>query len=326
MRRLAVTLLLAGGWLARPAPADEAHYWFPTELAAQVESGVHGGLVVGIERHGNGALVTVSGEAQPLGLPPPLAPVPPEATGDPTSLALPPGFTAPAELGHVRSGGLDAWEATLRVVEYVSARIALDEADGGAQDAASALARGRARCSGRANAAVGLLRAVGVPARVVHGVVFGERAARWHRWGEAWLGRLGWVPFDPGVAVGALSVRYIPMRGAGEGASLRGLRLLAIDERGFSALPIRNRLRLRPLQGATVRVVAARPGQQFWAALYGPGGSRRILQGTGEVVFSGLLAGRYRLVWAGDRALRQAALVLGGEAAVRLDLGRLEGS
>lgn len=326
MRLLAVLLAVAGGWLPRPALADEAHFWFPTELAAQVESGVRSGLVIGIERDGVGALVTVSSEIRPLGQTPPLAPVRPETTGDPTSLALPAGFVAPPEVAGIGSSGLDAWEATLRVVEYVSARIALDEADSGAQDASSVLARGRARCSGRANAAVGLLRAVGVPARVVHGVVVGERAARWHRWGEAWLGRLGWVPFDPGIAVGALSVRYVPMRGAGEGARLGGIRRLGIDERGYAALPVRNRLRLVPMQGATVRVASAQPARQFWAALYGPDGSRRIRRGTGEVVFSGLLAGRYRLVWSGGEKLRETEVVLGGEELVRLDLGRLEGS
>ncbi|MGV8040832.1 MAG: transglutaminase-like domain-containing protein [Thermoanaerobaculaceae bacterium] len=326
MRPVAVLLALAGGWLPRPAAADEAHFWFPTELAAQVETGVRGGLVVGIERDGAGALVTVSGEIRPLGQAPAVAPVRPEATGDRTTLTLPRGFVPPPELADIRTSGLDAWETTLRVVEFVSARVALDEADSGAQDASSVLARGRARCSGRANAAVGLLRAVGVPARVVHGVVVGERAARWHRWGEAWLGRLGWVPFDPGIAVGALSVRYVPMRGAGEGASLGGIRLLGIDERGYAALPIRNRLRLVPVQGVTVRVASAQPARQFWAALYGPDGSRRILRGTGEVVFSGLLAGRYRVVWADGQELRQAEVVLGGEELVRLDLGRLEGS
>jgi len=326
VRSVAVLLAVASGWLPRPALADEAHFWFPTQLAAQVESGVRSGLVIGIERDGTGALVTVSSEIRPLGRAPRLAPGHPEATGDLTSLALPTDFVPPKEVAEIGRAGLDVWETTLRVVEYVSARIALDEADRGAQDVASVLARGRARCSGRANAAVGLLRAVGVPARVVHGVVVGERAVRWHRWGEAWLGRLGWIPFDPGIAVGALSVRYIPMRGAGEGTSLDGVRCLGIDERGYAALPVRNRLRLIPIRGATVRVASARPAQQFWAALYGPDGSRRILRGTSEVVFSGLLAGSYRLLWSGGGNVRETEVVVGGEELVRLDLGRLEGS
>jgi len=325
VRGLAVALAAAGLWLPQPALADEAHYWFPTPLAAQVSSGARGGLVVGIERQGVGALVTVTSEPGPLGRPPALAAVRPDDTGDPASLALPPGFAVPPEILEIRRRSLDAWDATRRVVELVSARIALDEADSGAQDAASVLARGRGRCSGRANVAVGLLRAAGVPARVVHGVVVGERGARWHRWGEAWLGRLGWVPFDPGVAVGILSVRYIPMRGAGEGASLAGIRTLVIDERGFASLPMRNRLRQPPLRGASVRVVTRRPGSEFWAALYGPDGARRVARGSGEVVFSGLLAGRYRLVWGGAEGVRETQVVLAGETALRLDLGRLEG-
>lgn len=326
MRRLAVILMLASGWWGRPALGDEAHYWFPTELAAQVESGVRSGLVVGIEAAAAGALVTVSSEIRPLGRPPAFRPVRAERTGDPTSLWLPAGFATPPELLRLATKSADAWEATLRVVELVSAQVTLDEADTGAQDAASVLARRRGRCSGRANAAVGLLRAVGVPARVVHGVVVGARGARWHRWGEAWLEGQGWLAFDPGSSVGTVSVRYIPMRGAGEGASLGGIRVLAIDERAYAALPIRNRLRVVPVQGATVRVVSGRSEKEFWAALYAPGGARHVRKGNGEVVFSGLLAGRYRLVWAREGKLLEAAVEVSGEEQVRLDLGRLEGS
>ena len=109
-------------------------------------------------------------------------------------------------------------------VSFVSRTVALDEDDAGPQDAVSVLARGRGRCSGRANAAVGLLRRMGIPARVVHGLLLGDGGARWHRWGEAWLGPLGWTPFDPGAAVGLVSVRYLPLVGSGEGASLAGVR------------------------------------------------------------------------------------------------------
>ena len=196
----------------RPALADEAHFWFPTQLAAQVESGVRSGLVIGIERDGTGALVTVSSEIRPLGRAPRLAPGHPEATGDLTSLALPTDFVPPKEVAEIGRAGLDVWETTLRVVEYVSARIALDEADRGAQDVASVLARGRARCSGRANAAVGLLRAVGVPARVVR-CGGGRAGGAVAPVGRSVAGEARLIPFDPASRSGVVGALHPDARG-----------------------------------------------------------------------------------------------------------------
>lgn len=315
-----VTLL--GALLAQPAPADEAHYLFPAKLAARVETGVRGGLVVGVEPEVGGVRVTVSSEIRALahtvgaagGL---------GGHGDPSSVVVPASFVLPSELASLRGAGVDGWQVMVRVAEYVSVRIVMDEEDEGAQDAPSALARGRARCSGRANAAVGLLRAFGVPARVVHGIVVGDRSVRWHRWGEAWLGIFGWVPFDPGVAVGALSVRYVPMLGAGEGTPLSGIRVLGLDERGFAGIPVRNGMRVLPLRGVTLRCLGSADSEPFWAALYAPDGSRRVRQGPGPVVFASLLPGRYRLVWGQGQHTREVSLALGSEEEVFVRIGEV---
>jgi hypothetical protein len=285
-----------------------------------VESGEHGGLVVGIEPRSSGTLVTVSNLVLTLDEhPAPTAPDP-RLDSQSSSLLLPPAFRPPAELGELPAVPVDPWRTLVRVVEYVSYRIVLDEEDRGAQDVASVLARARGRCSGRANAAVGLLRAAGIPARVVHGVVVGDGRVRWHRWGEAWLDGLGWVPFDPGSAVGVVSVRYVPMRGAAEGAPLGGIRVQAIEELGYAGLPVRNGLRVLPVEGVTVRCQTGKLPGAFWAALYAPDGTRWVRRGPGEVVFSGLLPGRYRLVWAQREKLREAELTLGAAGFVRLDL------
>jgi len=161
---------------------------------------------------------------------------------------------------------------------------------------------------------------MGSTARVVHGVVVGDGRVRWHRWGEAWLDSLGWVPFDPGSAVGVVSVRYVPMRGAAEGAPLGGIRVQAIEELGYMGLPVRNGLRVLPVEGVTVRCQTGKRTGAFWAALYAPDGTRWVRRGPGEVVFSGLLPGRYRLVWAQREKLREAELTLGAAGFVRLDL------
>lgn len=308
--------------LALPVSSDEAHYLFPAKLAARVQTGVRSGLVVGVEPEIAGVRVTVSSEIRALARAVKGAEGAVEH-GDPRSVVVPASFALPSELASLRSAGLDDWQVLVRVVEYVSARIVLDEEDDGAQDAASALSRRRARCSGRANAAVGLLRTLGLPARVVHGIVVGDRAVRWHRWGEAWLDSLGWVPFDPGVAVGALGVRYVPLLGAGEGTPLAGIQVLGLDERGFAGIPVRNGLRVLPLRGATLRCLGGADGTPFWAALYAPDGSRRVRQGTGAVVFANLLPGRYRLVWGRGPNTGELSLSLSSEEEVQLRIGEV---
>jgi len=206
------------------------------------------------------------------------------------------------------------------VVAYVSERTALDEDDRGPQDGVSVLRRGRGRCSGRANLAIGLLRALGVPARAVHGLAVSAGGARYHRWGEAWLATLGWVPFDPGAAVGLVSVRYVPLSGPAEGLALDGVRALSVDERGFLGLTAWRGLRLLPAGGATLRCVAPSSAAPLAALLVGPDGSRWAREGRGELVFTGMLPGRYRILWSsnGESAVRDFVL---GSGDVRLEVG-----
>ena len=64
--------------------------------------------------------------------------------------------------------------------------------------ATGALEQREGDCTDYADLFVALCRARGVPARVAKGIVtdFGDDTSK-HSWAEAWLGRLGWVPFDP---------------------------------------------------------------------------------------------------------------------------------
>ena len=295
--RLAAALLavVCGG----VAFADEAAIFVPTALAARIEGGERSGLSVAVESRPDGAMVWVSQVVQAFPGTPAYPLAGPERCGDPTALEFPPSFVVPAELAGARAQGDSALEVVARAVEFVSQRITLDENDGGRQDGASVLMRGRGRCSGRANLAVGLLRAAGIPARAVRGMVVGSGSVRWHRWGEAWLGPLGWIAFDPGAAVGLVSVRYLPVRGSGEGTSLSGVRLVRINERGYAGLPVRRGLRILPVGGVTLRCLAPVGDPAITALLVGPDGSRWARQGQGEVVFVGMLPGRYRMVWRG---------------------------
>jgi hypothetical protein len=316
--RLAVGLLAV--MCAGVALADEAAIYLPTALAARIEVGERSGLSVSVEARPDGAMVWVSRAVQAFPGTPAYPLAGPEHCGDSGALDVPPSFTVPPELADVKAAGDSALEVVTRVVEFVSQRITLDENDGGPQDGVSVLGHGRGRCSGRANLAVGLLRAAGIPARVVRGLVVSKNGARWHRWGEAWLGPLGWIAFDPGAAVGLVSVRYIALRGSGEGSTLSGVRLERINEHGYVGLPVRRGLRVLPVGGATVRCLAPRSDPSITVLLVGPDGSRWARQGRGEVVFVGMLPGRYRIVWRGAGRPSALNLELRGEREVRVEV------
>jgi hypothetical protein len=317
MRLAAGLLALACGGVAF---GDEAAIFVPTALAARVEGGERAGLSIALEARPDGAVVWLNRAVQAL----PYAPVYPlsEPTRcvDPTALEVPPAFAIPPELADPPSQGESAFDVTARIVAFVSQRTTLDEHDVGLQDGISVLARGRGRCSGRANLAVGLLRAAAIPARVVRGIVVGKDGARWHRWGEAWLGELGWIAFDPGAAVGLVSVRYLPLRGSGDGSTLGGVRLERINEKGYLGLPVRRGLRVLPVGGVTLRCLAPAGDPAITALLVGPDGSRWARQGLGEVVFLGMLPGHYRIVWRGAGRTNALNLRLEGTGEVRVEL------
>lgn len=292
-----VGVALAAVTLAAAAWADEAHISMPLALAAQVETGDRHGHVVSVELSTHGAVVAVSRSVQALPISPrfplPLPADPP----DEQYLQTPPDFVVPPGIRRGIQGEGRALGVVEKVVSWISREVAIDDQDAGPQGAVAVLGRRRGRCSGRANAAVGVLRALGLPARPVHGVLVGDREARWHRWGEVWLGPLGWVAFDPGASVGLVGVRYVPMRGASAEMSLAGVHLLHLEERGYAALPRRGGIRVLPSGGATM--TCRPPAGSGWvtALLLGPDGVRRVKRGDGLIEFRGLLPGRYRLSW-----------------------------
>lgn len=234
--------LLAG--LARCAVADQLQLEMPVHLAARVIAGPTWDGAVTLEPK-DAFFVRVTVEARfhrsvwdnganlrGEGL------VPQEAGNIERLLPLPP------ELQAAQRGS--PWTRLVRIVLWVSRNVRLVEGDEGLQDAGSVLRRRVGRCSGRANLTVALLRQMGVPARVVHGLLVRSDGAVWHRWGEAFLGSLGWRPFDPGVAVGGVGVRYVPMVGADERLPLQGVRVVSLAEWEFAHLPWVQGLRVVP--------------------------------------------------------------------------------
>lgn len=229
------------------ALADQLQVLLPVPLAARVVAGPFwNGAVVMEPFAGGKVLVTVEASfsagspatgPRPYAVGPSLAPCALSQFCQ-VLMTLP----LPWELTGVKE--LSPWEKLVAVSRWVSRNVRQNEHDAFPQDAASVLRRREGRCSGRANLAVALLRQLGVPARVVSGLLFSSTRASWHRWGEAWMPEVGWMPFDPGVAVGVVGVRYLPMTGAGEGLPLSGITILRLQEDEFPHLPKRSGMKL----------------------------------------------------------------------------------
>jgi hypothetical protein len=87
-----------------------------------------------------------------------------------------------------------------------------------ANDALSVLASGEATFDGFVTLSCALLRAAGIPARTVSGIVlpgqvmewdWGERANLWHAWIEVYYPDLGWVPSDPQATINWIDSAHI---------------------------------------------------------------------------------------------------------------------
>ena len=92
------------------------------------------------------------------------------------------------------------YAATLRLSELVNRR--LEKAYGSSNDRASdVLAAGKGDCTEHSVLLVALARALGIPARLVHGLVYaryadGKDALYWHAWAEV-LSAGEWIAVDP---------------------------------------------------------------------------------------------------------------------------------
>ena len=147
------------------------------------------------------------------------------------------------------------WDASRRIVTWVSLNVAHDDAPGISAEPTAVLAAAKASCVGRSELACALLRASGIPARTIHGLLVtgtGRRAFELHRWIESWIDDLGWVPSDPGDSVLCLDARHV---------------FASTDEAPYlpesqSALRLRLVERARPLAsspGAKALVIGRRP-------------------------------------------------------------------
>lgn len=126
----------------------------------------------------------------------------PLAQGDP-SRYLKPTLAAPSNLGEIKDLALKISEPAdtetekiNRILAWMDANIAKEALD--SFTALDVLRSRRAECQGHAYLFAAFARALGIPARVVNGLVYSEAHGGFlfHTWNEAWIAGRGWRPVD----------------------------------------------------------------------------------------------------------------------------------
>ncbi len=126
-----------------------------------------------------------------------------------------------------------ALEAVEQVIAYTAGEIRYALPGPGAETAAATRLSGRGSCVGRSLLAEDLLVRAGIPARQVTGVLVAgspeeltpESRAAWnaglggvrHRWIEAYVPGIGWLPSDPGGLANRLTPRHLALASAPDG-------------------------------------------------------------------------------------------------------------
>lgn len=106
----------------------------------------------------------------------------------------------------------DAMKAAEKIIAAVFHGIAKEAGMRGSATATEVLRNGAGDCTEHAVLVVALMRAAGIPARVVDGIVLaanedGSGVAGYHAWAEIWLGQ--WVGVDATVGETGTSARYL---------------------------------------------------------------------------------------------------------------------
>ncbi len=126
----------------------------------------------------------------------------PLAQGDPKRY-LAPSLAAPSNLRQIKDlaeeinqGSTGEEQTIARLLAWIDANIAKEAVD--AFTAADVLHARRAECQGHAYLFAAFARALGIPARIVNGIVYSEPHGGflYHSWNEAWISGRGWRPVD----------------------------------------------------------------------------------------------------------------------------------
>lgn len=113
------------------------------------------------------------------------------------------------EVGH---GAGDDWTVSARLLTWVSLNIRHEDEPGHRETPVEVLQHRTATCVGRSLLAADLLRAAGIPARTVHGLLAEARDGGTfllHRFVETWIDGVGWIPSDPGESIHGVDARHV---------------------------------------------------------------------------------------------------------------------
>jgi transglutaminase-like putative cysteine protease len=95
------------------------------------------------------------------------------------------------------AGQPDAWQSAIAVADWVYRNITYQITGAGARQC---LADRQGDCGPKSYLTIALLRAAGIPARMVGGVMYASGRFGQHYWVEAWMGEAAdWVPLEPTV-------------------------------------------------------------------------------------------------------------------------------
>lgn len=184
----------------------------------------------------------------------PIASDPPEDLApllEPSSLIESDDPAIVAKAKELTEGATDAWQAAKRIGEWVAQNISYRIAD--SPSAKLCLDTGHGDCGPHATLSIALLRAAGIPARLVGGLTYAPQyggSFGQHAWVEAWVGG-HWVCFDPTTGeidqLSAVHVKVFEGLGAVQPKSLEILEYEGGD------VAAEGGLRARPMPWATDR-------------------------------------------------------------------------
>jgi hypothetical protein len=165
---------------------------------------------------------------------------------NPTSSAQSDDTKIIAKAKEIVGGETNALLAAQRVVNWVNGNLDKRSGARGAATATEVLAEGAGDCTEHSALAVALLRAAGLPARQVDGIVYlveadGRPVAGYHAWSEVWIGR--WIAIDAMFGETGTSARYLmfgydePGAHSGSGRLGRTIGRIKIEVVGHERLP-----------------------------------------------------------------------------------------
>ena len=140
---------------------------------------------------------------------------------------LSPTLTAPSTDGQIvelarsiAAGAANADEKLTRILAWIDANIAKEAVD--AFTAVDVLREKRGECQGHAALTAALARALGIPTRVVNGVVYSGQHGGflYHTWNEAWIEGRGWQAIDATLGQRSADATHVKLI---EGESLADL-------------------------------------------------------------------------------------------------------